>query len=102
MHKYKIVFLGDQSVGKTSIINRFIFDNFTGNEQVLIFKISSPLSESILFPKPCKLKTNQFGSSFGTPPVRKDSVPSFRATFEIRRQPSFASTSRVDLSGYPR
>ncbi|KAM3133389.1 hypothetical protein pb186bvf_014550 [Paramecium bursaria] len=33
MQKYKIVFLGDQSVGKTSIINRFIFDNFTGNEQ---------------------------------------------------------------------
>ena len=31
--KCKIVFLGDQSVGKTSIINRFIFDNFTGNEQ---------------------------------------------------------------------
>jgi GTPase SAR1 family protein len=29
--KCKIVFLGDQSVGKTSIINRFIFDNFTGN-----------------------------------------------------------------------
>ncbi len=34
--KCKIVLLGDQSVGKTSIINRFIFDNFTGNEQVLI------------------------------------------------------------------
>jgi len=34
--KCKIVFLGDQSVGKTSIINRFIFDNFTGNEQVKI------------------------------------------------------------------
>jgi len=32
MQKFKIVFLGDQSVGKTSIINRFIFDNFTGNE----------------------------------------------------------------------
>ncbi|EGR28249.1 Ras family protein, putative [Ichthyophthirius multifiliis] len=31
--KYKIVFLGDQSVGKTSIINRFIYDNFTGSEQ---------------------------------------------------------------------
>ena len=29
--KCKIVLLGDQSVGKTSIINRFIFDNFTGN-----------------------------------------------------------------------
>ena len=32
--KCKIVLLGDQSVGKTSIINRFIFDNFTGHEQV--------------------------------------------------------------------
>jgi len=28
--KYKLVFLGDQSVGKTSIINRFIFDTFDG------------------------------------------------------------------------
>lgn len=26
--KHKIVFLGDTAVGKTSIINRFIFDNF--------------------------------------------------------------------------
>jgi Ras-related protein Rab-6A len=32
--KCKVVLLGDQSVGKTSVINRFIFDNFTGNEQV--------------------------------------------------------------------
>jgi GTPase SAR1 family protein len=29
--KYKFILLGDQSVGKTSVINRFIFDNFTGN-----------------------------------------------------------------------
>ncbi len=34
--KCKVVLLGDQSVGKTSVINRFIFDNFTGNEQVLV------------------------------------------------------------------
>jgi GTPase SAR1 family protein len=40
LQKYKIVFLGDQSVGKTSIINRFIFDNFTGNEQVPIQMLS--------------------------------------------------------------
>ncbi len=29
--KYKIVFLGDQSVGKTSIIHRFIYDSFDEN-----------------------------------------------------------------------
>ena len=34
--RQKIVLLGDVAVGKTSIINRFIFDNFTGNEQVNI------------------------------------------------------------------
>ena len=43
--KYKIVFLGDQSVGKTSIITRFMYDKFDGTYQVefrhqilLIFK----------------------------------------------------------------
>lgn len=41
--KCKIVLLGDQSVGKTSIINRFIFDNFTGNEQVQLYFIISLL-----------------------------------------------------------
>lgn len=34
MSKYKLVFLGDQSVGKTSIINRFMFDTFDGKEHV--------------------------------------------------------------------
>jgi GTPase SAR1 family protein len=32
--KYKIVFLGDQSVGKTSLILRFTQDTFDGNYQV--------------------------------------------------------------------
>ncbi|KRX03857.1 P-loop containing nucleoside triphosphate hydrolase [Pseudocohnilembus persalinus] len=31
--KYKLVLIGDQSVGKTSIINRFIYDNYTANQQ---------------------------------------------------------------------
>lgn len=30
--KYKLVFLGDQSTGKTSIINRFIYDTFDGKD----------------------------------------------------------------------
>ena len=34
LSKYKLVFLGDQSVGKTSVINRFIFDTFEGKDHV--------------------------------------------------------------------
>ena len=34
--KYKLVFLGDQSVGKTSIITRFMYDKFDINYQVFI------------------------------------------------------------------
>ena len=32
--KYKLVFLGDQSVGKTSIITRFMYDKFDTTYQV--------------------------------------------------------------------
>ncbi|TNV78177.1 hypothetical protein FGO68_gene16050 [Halteria grandinella] len=34
--KFKVVFLGDQSVGKTSIIHRFIYDSFDDNYQATI------------------------------------------------------------------
>ena len=30
--KYKLVFLGDQSVGKSSIIYRYIYEDFTGKD----------------------------------------------------------------------
>jgi GTPase SAR1 family protein len=36
--KYKLVFLGDQSVGKTSIIVRFTQDTFEGTYQVRPFQ----------------------------------------------------------------
>lgn len=39
--KYKIVFLGDQGVGKTSIITRFMYDSFDKNYQVTSIYISS-------------------------------------------------------------
>lgn len=32
--KQKIVFLGDQGVGKTSIINRFLYQKFDHSEKV--------------------------------------------------------------------
>lgn len=34
--KYKIVFLGNQNVGKTSIIHRFIYETFEDNYQATI------------------------------------------------------------------
>ena len=36
VNKYKVVFLGDQSVGKTSIITRFLYDNFDNSYQATI------------------------------------------------------------------
>jgi len=34
--KYKLVFLGDQSVGKTAIVQRFIFSTFDSSYQATI------------------------------------------------------------------
>lgn len=34
LSKYKLVFLGDQAVGKTSIITRFMYDTFDTSYQV--------------------------------------------------------------------
>ena len=35
LRKYKVVFLGKQSVGKTSLITRFMYDSFDNTYQVL-------------------------------------------------------------------
>ena len=42
MAKYKLVFLGDQSVGKTSIITRFMYEKFDSTYQV------SPLGSALV------------------------------------------------------
>ena len=42
--KYKLVFLGDQSVGKTSIITRFMYDKFDNTYQVDLCYYRFPFS----------------------------------------------------------
>lgn len=71
--KCKIVLLGDQSVGKTSIINRFIFDNFTGNEQVHLL-LHSPLLVSISSAKPSTSRIRVFACSYGIQLANNDSI----------------------------
>jgi GTPase SAR1 family protein len=41
--KYKIIFLGDQSVGKSSIIERYIKDKFDDGVNVHFFEYSQLL-----------------------------------------------------------
>lgn len=65
--KYKIVFLGDQAVGKSSIINRFIYDIFDGNEHVLGLLYRDLPLVSISSPKTYSWKRKQSDYSFGTP-----------------------------------
>jgi GTPase SAR1 family protein len=36
LRKFKLVFLGEQSVGKTSLITRFMYDSFDNTYQVTI------------------------------------------------------------------
>ena len=36
LNKYKLVFLGEQAVGKTSLITRFMYDTFDNNYQATI------------------------------------------------------------------
>lgn len=80
--KCKIVLLGDQSVGKTSIINRFIFDNFTGNEQVYL-SLLSPLLASISSAKQLTSKIKVYACNCGTLQDKKDSILSSPHTSKI-------------------
>ncbi|KAL5973703.1 Ras-related protein RABH1b [Asimina triloba] len=45
--KYKLVFLGDQSVGKTSIITRFMYDKFDNTYQVRVYDAAGEILRSI-------------------------------------------------------
>ena len=45
LEKYKLVFLGDQGVGKTSIITRFMYDTYEADYQVRFFIMRDTSSE---------------------------------------------------------
>jgi Ras-related protein Rab-6A len=57
--KYKLVFLGDQSVGKTSIITRFMYDKFDTTYQVSAKTLPRPAAAA---PRPavcCRAPSSQ-------------------------------------------
>lgn len=94
--KYKIVFLGDQAVGKSSIINRFIYDIFDGNEHVTIFLLTrDPRSVLILFPKTSSSKIRRFGCNCGIQLASKGSVPLYQIIFETLQLLLLFMTLRV-------
>ena len=49
LRKFKLVFLGEQSVGKTSLITRFMYDSFDNTYQVTITTPHDPTQEVKVF-----------------------------------------------------
>jgi GTPase SAR1 family protein len=76
--KYKLVFLGDQHVGKTALINRFINNTYDQTYNVSIPQMR-PQSESISSSRTSPTKKDTIGCNSGTQPDRKDLKVSFPA-----------------------
>lgn len=77
--KYKLVFLGDQHVGKTALINRFINNTYDQTYNVSILQMRQ-LSESIFSLRTPPIMKNIIDCSSGTRLDRSDSRASFQAT----------------------
>ena len=58
--KYKLVFLGDQAVGKTAIITRFMYDKFDDTYQVRSFISKSRRAAGPRFSASISLSDGEF------------------------------------------
>ena len=85
LSKYKLVFLGDQCVGKTSIITRFMYGTFDNSYQVCFKFVLTKFSVAILYRgrqllasissrKRCILTIEQSVFNFGIQLGKRDSV----------------------------
>ena len=70
--KIKIVFLGNQSVGKSSIIDKYVNDKFDESSHVS-FELSSRPSASISSRKIYSIKARAIGCNSGTRQGRRGS-----------------------------
>ena len=70
--KIKIVFLGNQSVGKSSIIDKYVNDKFDETAHVCV-SILSPPSGSTFSPRIFSTRPKIIDCSFGILLARKDS-----------------------------
>ena len=79
IQKFKIVLVGDQNVGKSSIIARYIRNEFDPTKNVLLVVDSQP-SVLTLSAKTLQPQAKLFGCNPGTQLDRKDSKVLFPVT----------------------
>lgn len=81
--KIKIVFLGNQSVGKSSIIDKYVNDKFEETAHVFTL-LSSPRLASIFWPKISSINRKTIDFNSGIQQDKKGSNPLFLVILEMR------------------